>query len=89
MAKRFGVGLGHAQDVRRGRSWRHVPGPIPSPNVWRGAAHPQAKLSEEDVLSIRAAAEGGSVTYSEIGRVYQITKAHVSLIVKRKRWGHV
>ena len=51
----------------------------------RGAAHPLAKLTVEQVLAIRADTRSISV----IGREHGVTRQTVSLIKLRKSWRHV
>jgi hypothetical protein len=55
--------------------------------IVRGAAHHKAKLSEEDVLSIRKL--NGNVPRRDIARAFGIGKMHVSRIVTRQAWKHV
>lgn len=53
-----------------------------------GANHPKAKLSETDVIAIRAARGAGAPTTS-LATQYGITKTHVSAIVCRRAWKHI
>ena len=57
-------------------------------NVARGERSGHARLTEEDVASIRAGCSSG-VTQKEMSRKYSIDPSHVSDIVNRKRWAHV
>jgi len=47
-----------------------------------GAAHPNAKLSADDVAAIRASSLGPSA----LERVYKVSKATISLIKNNKLW---
>jgi hypothetical protein len=53
-----------------------------------GEAHPKARLTENIVRAIRAAAAAGEAQHS-IGARYGIHQAHVSLIVRRRIWRRV
>lgn len=53
----------------------------------RGSRHPRAKLSEADVLAMRAAWPGES--YSALGRRFGVSKDAARLAVTRRRWGHL
>lgn len=53
-----------------------------------GEAHPNARLTESDVLSIRARRAAGE-RQIDLAAEYGITGAHVSGIIRRKAWTHV
>ncbi len=53
--------------------------------VLRGEECPRARLSREDVIEIRTRHAAG-LPQAAIGKVFAISKAHVSGIVNRKRW---
>jgi hypothetical protein len=53
-----------------------------------GARHGMAKLTEADVIAIRAAAATGE-TPASISRRYPVSRASVDLILQRKTWAHV
>ena len=53
-----------------------------------GEGHGRAKLTEADILRIRAmGAEGWS--YTAIASVYGVTANNVSYIIRRKTWKHI
>ena len=54
-----------------------------------GSKHSQAKLTETDVLKIRAMYAAGGVTQKFIGNQYGVTKDHISKIINRKNWTHI
>lgn len=70
------------ENTRRGRSSEML-------RLRVGSKHPNAKLSEKQVVEIRLRYAAGGVTQRELGREYGIHRAVVSLIVRRKRWKHV
>jgi hypothetical protein len=51
----------------------------------RGERHPNAKLSNKDVVEIREARG----TFKSIGKRYGVTRQMIALIKKRKSWSHV
>jgi hypothetical protein len=53
--------------------------------VYAGEAHPLAIMTAEDVKTIRASQEQQDVL---AGR-YGVSQAHISNIVRRKKWKHV
>ena len=55
----------------------------------RGESHPDAKLTEEDVRTIRQWYANGGVLQREIGDRYGISQANVSAILLRKTWEHI
>lgn len=54
----------------------------------RGVGHALAKLTEEDVIAIRAAVASGETQTAVAGR-YGLHKTNVSCIVRRVTWAHV
>ena len=52
----------------------------------RGERSPTAKLTEEDVLSIRKSLANG-VTAHELATAHSVTPQNISLIGDRKSWG--
>lgn len=54
----------------------------------KGNKNPQARLTADQVRAIRAQAEDGD-THAEIAARFSINRSTVSMIVNRKRWGHI
>jgi hypothetical protein len=54
----------------------------------KGINHPCAKLTEAQVMEIRALAAQGMFQY-EIGKRFNIHQSRVNAIVRRKIWKHV
>lgn len=48
-----------------------------------------AKFKEEDILKIRDLASKKELTYREIGKLYNTTKAVIFKIVSKRRWAHI
>jgi hypothetical protein len=48
-----------------------------------------AKLSEEEVLDIRALYESGHFIQKELGKIYNIGQSNIEAIVNRKCWKHI
>lgn len=53
-----------------------------------GERHPQAKLSDDDVRSIRARVADGE-SRGRVARSFGVTVTTISRIVERKNWAHV
>jgi DNA-binding transcriptional regulator LsrR (DeoR family) len=48
-----------------------------------------AKLTEQDVLSIRDEYSSGGVTQQQLAAKYAVSRRLISYIVNRKRWKHI
>lgn len=75
----------HAKMIRLGHSWKHVaakPTRKPTP---RGSRASRSKLSESDVLSIRAASDSDR----DCARRYGVTRQSIAAVRSRKVWRHV
>jgi hypothetical protein len=59
----------------------------PTPGL-RGSHHPQARLSESDVLSIRARIDMGDSTRTVAGE-FGVSQSTVHLIAIRRTWRHI
>jgi hypothetical protein len=55
----------------------------------RGESHHMTKLTESDVKKIRAIYKSGKHSQRQIGKMFGMHQANISLIVLRKRWNHV
>jgi hypothetical protein len=55
----------------------------------RGSDNSQAKLTEEQVLALRAQYARGGITQKELAAQYSISHALVSFIVTRRAWRHI
>ena len=54
-----------------------------------GVDSSSAKLTESDVLAIRAAYAAGGVTQKNLANKYGVCHVNISNIVNRKRWSHI
>lgn len=54
----------------------------------RGESHPNHKLTERDVVAIRARAAAGEEAIS-LGHAYGVSRSCIQLVAARKRWRHV
>jgi len=52
-----------------------------------GEQSPRAKVTDDDVRSIRAAAS--TATQGELARVYGVSRQQIGNIQSRKSWGHI
>lgn len=57
-------------------------------NTVRGSSHALAKLTERDVLEIRARADARE-TYASIAVRFGVTRENIGSVVNRKTWKHV
>lgn len=58
-------------------------------SVVRGTSHPLAKLTDEDVRSIRDEYASGGVSQRALASKYFVNQALVSRIILRKSWPHI
>lgn len=54
-----------------------------------GNRNPSAKLTDDDVVAMRAEHAKGGIGYAALGRKYGVTDVMAGLIVKRKAWSHI
>ena len=57
--------------------------------VMCGANHYRAKLTDRDVLDIRAAYAAGGVTHRKLADKYGVDKANIHHIIHRQTWAHL
>lgn len=57
--------------------------------VFSGESHGHAKLTENDVLVIRAEYSGGGVAQRDLARRYNVRQQAISRVVTKKTWGHI
>lgn len=55
----------------------------------RGERHGQARLSEREVLAIRAQFAAGGVNYKQLANLFRVSDQQVARIVRRKCWSHI
>lgn len=55
----------------------------------RGIKHGMVKLTERDVLKIRAEYASGAGSYSELARKFGVSWSNIGLIVNRRNWKHI
>jgi DNA invertase Pin-like site-specific DNA recombinase len=85
IARQYGVAASTVGEIRLGLKWKHVPGPLPAPVFNRGQRHPASKLTEADIVAIRAAV--GS--QREIAKRYGVHQGTISEILLGRIWKHV
>lgn len=62
-------------------------GYVPPPK--QGDEHPQAKLTEADVVTIRERYACGPVSMASLAAEYGVSKSNIEHIIHRRRWTHV
>jgi hypothetical protein len=55
----------------------------------RGSLHHQAKLTEAQVLDIRAAHAAGAASQRQLAREYGVDRKAIQQVIRRKTWIHV
>jgi hypothetical protein len=85
LAGRFDITPQMVSNIRHRRMWAHIEGDAAKVSARRGSAHHDAKLSAEDIRSIRASAESGPILAARYG----VTHNHISAIRLRKTWKHI
>lgn len=93
LAKRYEVTRSTIAAITQGRNWAHIPHPKKcrkdSITYDRGSAHSQSILNEKQVLEIRRRFSSGSISISELGRQYNVSKDCINHIVHYRTWKHV
>jgi HNH endonuclease len=76
----------HPEKLSRGQTHgsRTKPEKIP-----RGESQGSAKLTDEDVKTIRARYEAGGIFQRELAREFGVSSVNIGFIVRRKSWAHV
>lgn len=91
IANSLGVDRRVIHDILTGKKWGSVvvDGFIPKqPSNQKGSKHPHAKLTEDDVRSMRQESAEG-MTGVALAEKYNITRSTVSRILNRRGWPHV
>ena len=86
--KDYGINSATVSMIKRRVSWTHVPpadDELPPPGKPKGVRSGRAKLTEDDVLAIRADPR----SQTAIGRDYGIDRSQVANIKYRKQWRHI
>lgn len=83
LAARYGVGQTQIGRIVRARQWVGAE-PIDGSRrrATRGTGHPNAKLTEADVLAIRELYAAGGISQREIGERYGVTQASISSVIR-------
>lgn len=100
LSKEYGVSTSSIENIVNGATWGHVEESIcpeklaeikrerRRQNVVK-ATQAMTKLTEADVLAIRAEYVPGKVRMKDLGAKYGITQPTVSEIINRKIWTHI
>jgi DNA-binding MarR family transcriptional regulator len=54
-----------------------------------GESHPRAKVTEADVLVMRAMYAKGGITMTALAKQYGLEKSTVRAIIRKETWRHV
>ena len=87
IAEEFGIAISTAYQVVNGRLWPNAGGKIkqPTSNIV-GENNPRAKLTQDDVKSIRQTYSTGVMSYSQLASIYGVTKALIGMIIRGEIW---
>lgn len=91
LANRYAVAIGHIQSIRRNKTWKCVaPGGNQISHIRRthynqGSAHARSKLTETQVIEIRAMDEMNTVTAARYG----VTANLIGAIRRGEVWAHL
>ncbi len=85
IAADYDVSASEIGRILRGTSWSDASAEDFAPRESHGRSH----LTVSDVRDIRQRYAAGDVTLQALGREYELTKAAISHIVKRRNWKHV
>lgn len=77
---------GNADESVNDRRYRTGPryGEVPC-----GENHPNAKLSDDDVRTIRLAYNTAPISYARIAKMYNVSTQCIMRIIKRRTWAHI
>lgn len=96
IADQFGVARETVGVIVRGERWKHLPVDGPNArNIARynrarpGDAHASAKLTSEQVLSIRRRYTEGGINQRQLATEYNVNLMTVSAIIRRLTWKHL
>ena len=85
MAIKYGVTRGHIYQIKRGTIWINATGVDRSVLIPRAKESGHCKLSESDVLVIRASRESAIV----LGKRFGVTRYTIASVRQRKKWRHI
>lgn len=74
----------HPDRVLRGEAWKAVYG-----SISRSPVNPNAKLTEEQVLEIRARFAEGGIRKKDLARLHGMCRSAVEKIINGKTWKHL
>ena len=78
---------GRFRTARRVAGWRVASATLSRPRPeYRGSNNPNARLSRDDVQTIRERYASGGVSQAKIAAEYGVSQSVVSTIVRRKAW---
>ncbi len=92
LALKYGISRTHVDHILVGKSRAtrgHKHTPLPAGTNIRGGLNPKAKLTEQDVRTVRALYAAGKATQPELGQRYGVSHSTIGLIVRRKSWRSV
>jgi len=80
-------------NIIQGKAWAHVEEGISTDNTTKiankGSKHPNTKLTDKDIISIREIYAEGLAKTSDLVALYNIQKAAIGKILDGKTWAHL
>lgn len=96
IGRRMGINFKNISAIKQRKCWKHLAPPetdalretLAINGYRKGEEHPRAKLTEDDVRTIRIMLHAGA-TMTSVGQYFHVARATVSSIKRGKNWSHV
>jgi NUMOD4 motif/HNH endonuclease len=85
IAAAYGISEHHVSGIRRRRTWKHLPLAPIADTSRQGEGNKKAKLTEAQVLAIRA----DTRVHHRIANDYGVTRDTISRVKRNKSWAHL
>lgn len=91
LAKRFNISRTVITNIQRGKHWNHVivDGFTPFTKDLTGENNIKSKLNPDKVKQIRDLYKTGKYSYSQLSKMFGVTRSPIQRIIKGNSWKHV
>jgi hypothetical protein len=90
IGRRYGLSHQTVRRIIRGEAWQHLPSSnAPTEKLTLGENNNMAKLTADQVRSIRAEYARGNTNRHELGEKYGVSHMAIYRIVKHRTWKHI
>lgn len=91
LSKKFGVSIAVIHNVIKGKAWKHLGVSYHKDvkDMKKGELHPSSKLTEKQVLQIRALYIPKYGIWRELAKKFGVSCQLISNIINRKAWKHI